>query len=95
MAESVGVRELRQNLSKYLTRVKDGETLTVTERGREVASLIPHDDVAAAYSGLVARFGVTPPTERLEDVARRLPPRSAPAGTTDTYLAESRRERGR
>ena len=29
----VGVRELRQNLSVYLDRVKAGETLTVTEHG--------------------------------------------------------------
>jgi prevent-host-death family protein len=95
MIETVGVRELRQNLSKYLTRVKGGETLTVTERGREVAVLMPRDDVAAPYADLVAKLGVTPPTERLEDVARRLPPRSSPAGTTDRYLAEARRERGR
>ena len=41
MTDIVGVRELRQNLSKYLDRVKDGESLVVTERGREVARLIP------------------------------------------------------
>ena len=34
--KTVGVRELRQNLSRYLERVKAGETLTVTERGHEV-----------------------------------------------------------
>ena len=33
----VGVRELRQNLSVYLDRVKDGETLEVTEHGHPVA----------------------------------------------------------
>jgi prevent-host-death family protein len=33
MAESVGVRELRQNLSRYLDRVKAGEPFVVTERG--------------------------------------------------------------
>ena len=37
----VGVRELRQNLSVYLWRVKDGESLEVTEQGRPVARLIP------------------------------------------------------
>lgn len=93
MPESVGVRELRQNLSKYLARVKEGETLTVTERGREVASLIPRSEVAAAYADLVEHFGVTPPTERLETIAARLPKVGAPAGTTDAFLAESRRER--
>ena len=38
---SVGVRELRQNLSVYLRRVGAGETLEVTERGRPVALLGP------------------------------------------------------
>ncbi len=37
----VGVRELRQNLSVYLDRVKAGETLEVTEHGRPVARLGP------------------------------------------------------
>lgn len=37
----IGVRELRQNLSVYLDRVKDGEALDVTERGRLVARLGP------------------------------------------------------
>ncbi|HXS46106.1 MAG TPA: type II toxin-antitoxin system prevent-host-death family antitoxin, partial [Solirubrobacterales bacterium] len=36
---SVGVRELRQNLSRYLMEVKDGGSFRVTERGREVARL--------------------------------------------------------
>ena len=31
---TVGVRELRQNLSIYLDRVKKGEALTVTEHGK-------------------------------------------------------------
>jgi prevent-host-death family protein len=37
----VGVRELRQNLSVYLRRVRRGETLEVTERGNSVALLDP------------------------------------------------------
>jgi prevent-host-death family protein len=37
----VGVRELRQNLSVYLDRVKAGETLEVTEHGYPVATLGP------------------------------------------------------
>jgi prevent-host-death family protein len=38
----VGVRELRQNLSVYLDRVKAGETLEVTEHGQPVARLGPN-----------------------------------------------------
>ena len=37
----VGVRELRQNLSIYLDRVKAGETFEVTEHGQPVAQLGP------------------------------------------------------
>ena len=32
----VGIRELRQNLSIYIDRVKEGETLEVTEHGHPV-----------------------------------------------------------
>ena len=39
--ESIGVRELRQNASKYLERVKRGESIEVTDRGVPVAVLGP------------------------------------------------------
>lgn len=39
--DRIGVRELRQNASRYLQRVSRGETLEVTDRGRPVARLIP------------------------------------------------------
>jgi prevent-host-death family protein len=39
--DSVGVRELRQNLSVYLRRIKAGEELIVTERGQPVGKLVP------------------------------------------------------
>ena len=39
--ESIGVRVLRQYASVYLRRVKAGETIEVTERGRSVALLVP------------------------------------------------------
>jgi prevent-host-death family protein len=41
MSETVGVAELRQNLSKYLRRVARGERLVVTDRNRPVAELGP------------------------------------------------------
>jgi prevent-host-death family protein len=87
----VGVRELRQNLSKYLDRVKAGETLVVTEHGRQVARLVPLS--TNAYAEVAARFGADVPSERLEDIAARLRPPGAPAGTTDEFLDESRGRR--
>jgi prevent-host-death family protein len=38
---SVGVRALKNQLSGMLRRVKRGETVTVTERGRPIAILVP------------------------------------------------------
>jgi len=90
MTGRVGVRELRQNLSRYLERVKAGEGLVVTERGREVARLIPSGASADRYTELGQRFGATIPIGRLEDIAARLKAPGALAGTTDAYLAESR-----
>jgi prevent-host-death family protein len=91
---TVGVRELRQNLSRYLERVKAGETLTVTERGHEVARLVPsHNAIDPQYLELAEQYGATIPTKSLLEVIDGLPPRlSHPAGTTDAFLDESRRE---
>jgi prevent-host-death family protein len=37
----VGIRELRDHLSHYLDRVRDGDELVVTDRGRAVARVVP------------------------------------------------------
>ena len=42
MAErKIGVRELKTHLSAYLREVKEGATIVITERGSEVARIIP------------------------------------------------------
>jgi prevent-host-death family protein len=61
MDEIVGVRELRQNLSKYLQRVKEGEAFAVTERGREVARLTPSERYATPLVELIAERGASIP----------------------------------
>jgi prevent-host-death family protein len=94
MASIVGVRELRQNLSKYLARVKQGEDLDVTERGRVVARLVPAGPSTGASSTLAVEFGATLPVEPFEVIARRLRPPGAGAGTTDGYLDDTRADRG-
>lgn len=93
MPETVGVRELRQNLSRYLDRVKAGETLVVTEHGRVIAHLVPSS--AAPYARTAALFGSTVPTGRFADVARRLLPLLPPHpdGTADADLAASREDK--
>ncbi|MDI3279808.1 MAG: type II toxin-antitoxin system prevent-host-death family antitoxin [Bacillota bacterium] len=39
--EEVGVRKIKVHLSQYLRRVKQGESLIITERGIPVARLVP------------------------------------------------------
>jgi prevent-host-death family protein len=39
--ESIGVRELRQNASAYLRRVRSGETIVITDRGTPIARIVP------------------------------------------------------
>jgi len=37
----VGVRELKNQLSRYLKRVQEGEEIVVTDHGRSVAKIVP------------------------------------------------------
>lgn len=39
--KTIGIRELRQNASRYLRDVQSGETIEVTDRGEPVARLSP------------------------------------------------------
>ena len=38
---AVGIRELKNNLSRYLRDVKKGKPIAITERGQSVAVLMP------------------------------------------------------
>jgi prevent-host-death family protein len=38
---SVGIKELKEKLSGYLDRVRHGEEIIVTDRGKEIAKVIP------------------------------------------------------
>ena len=39
--ETVGIRQLKNNLSKYVRQVEGGDVLIVTDRGRVVAEMVP------------------------------------------------------
>ncbi|MFC2156592.1 type II toxin-antitoxin system Phd/YefM family antitoxin [Acidobacteriota bacterium] len=40
-AKTVGIRELKAGLSRYLKQVKAGERIIVTEHNREIAAIVP------------------------------------------------------
>jgi prevent-host-death family protein len=54
MSETVGVAELRRNLSTYLRRVSRGERLLVTDRNRPVAELGPAPATGPDLDRLIA-----------------------------------------
>jgi len=69
---TVGVRELRQNLSVYLARVKKGEAMSVTEHGRVVAMLRPPEATGGLTERLVAEGCARPATRTLASVPKPL-----------------------
>jgi antitoxin (DNA-binding transcriptional repressor) of toxin-antitoxin stability system len=62
----VGARELKVRLGSYLRRVRQGQTLVVTDRGRPVAELrpMPRGGRDAVLARLEAEGVVTRPTKR-------------------------------
>ena len=43
-ADAVGLRELRHHTSEVLARVRQGETIDVTEHGRLIARIVPVEE---------------------------------------------------
>lgn len=83
--ERVGVRELRQNLSVYLRRVRAGESLEVTEHGRAVAILAPLAASAGALDRLIAAGLAIPADGSLDEIV-------PPPGEPDPELSRRLRE---
>ncbi len=68
MSDTVGIRELRHDLSRYLSRVKAGERLVVTDRNRPVALLTPLPEDEDPYERLIAEGRLTPASGRIQDL---------------------------
>jgi prevent-host-death family protein len=64
MSTTVGVAELRQNLSRYLRLVEQGERLIVTDHNRPVAELGPPPTASSELDRLVAEGRVSRPRRR-------------------------------
>lgn len=82
----VGVRELRNNLSRYLDRVRGGEEVIVTERGRAIARVLPIGE-ERALDRLVAAGLVTPARDARRPAGRPIRTK----GTVSDLVADQRR----
>lgn len=88
---TIGIRELRQNASRYLRLVKAGEKVGVTDRGELVAYLVPAREPASILDRLEAAGALRRAVGSFADVP---PPVELPAGspTPAAVLEEMRDE---
>jgi prevent-host-death family protein len=83
-AIQVGVRELKNQLTKYLRIAKADREVIVTERGRPVAVIQPLSrskplrSLEARIAALAARSEITAPARRLVPRIRRVKLRGRP-----------------
>jgi antitoxin (DNA-binding transcriptional repressor) of toxin-antitoxin stability system len=90
--ERIGVRELRQNASRYLALVKVGETVEVTERGELVALLAPPGGSRNTRDRLVASGRLIPATSPNGRLRSPRPVLIAAGEPTNQELLDAERE---
>ena len=90
-----GVRDLKDNLSRYIRRIEAGERVVVTSHGRAVAELIPpasHRPVMASqFDRLIASGVIIPPAED-GDPLENCPEIRLPPGTAAALIKSDRGE---
>lgn len=82
----VGVRELRDGLSRHLAHVRAGHTVTVTDHGVPVARIVPIG-VLSTLEQLIADGRISPAKHPKQPSGRRV----KAAGTVSDLVAEQRR----
>ena len=92
------VSELKAGLSKYLARVKRGEEVVVTERGKPIAKLVPvppSEDSQMARLRELERQGrlIIRGSGRIPDSFFDLPAPEVPDGSLVRAVIEEREER--
>ncbi len=94
---TTGIRNLKNNLSRYIRRVIGGERILVTDRGRVVAELrLPAyigglGDAAVRYRALVEQ-GVVRPAREAGDPLAGWPTLKLPPGTAAELVDADRGE---
>jgi prevent-host-death family protein len=82
---SIGIRELRDTLSRQLDRVREGHTITVTDHGRPIARIVPIEG-QSVYERLVAEGKITPASSP----KRHVPEPVVSGATVSDLIAEQR-----
>ncbi len=88
---NVGMRELSQRTARVLARVRAGETVEITDRGKTVARIVPA--TSDRYEQLVAA-GIVRQAKRPFDPKHLPEPAANPTGrASEEWLADLRGER--
>lgn len=91
---AVGAREFKMRLGTYLRQVREGRTLTITDRGRPVATVTPVDttgqSIEARLDQLRAEGVVTGTGKPLRRVSKPIVVRGRPLSET---ISEDREDR--
>lgn len=82
------MRDLKNNLSRYLDRVQAGEEVIVTDRGRPVARLAALDSSTDRLAELIAEGVVRRPRSTTRS---RPAHRITPKGSVSDLVADQRR----
>jgi prevent-host-death family protein len=85
--QEVGVRELKNALSRYLAAVRDGQELIVTDHGKPIARIVPVSGSIDRLAELIARGRVLP----AKPGARFVPRPLENAGPLSDIVLEQRR----
>ena len=90
-SERVGIRELRQNLSVYVKRIREeGRSYEVTERGEPVARLSPLEGRATStIQRMIEEGRITPAKRSWDDLP---PPIVLPAGRPLSEILQEMRD---
>lgn len=90
-----GIRDLKDNLSRYIRRIEMGEHVVITAHGRVVAELVPpgagRKGRTSQFERLIAAGGITPPAED-GDPLEGCPEIRLPRGTAAALIDSDRGE---
>jgi prevent-host-death family protein len=89
------ITELKAKLSYFLDRVRHGQEIVVTDRGRAIARISPIRGVEEAESRrdeLIRTGRLRPPVKKLDKAFWKLPRPKDPTGRGLDVLLDERRE---
>jgi len=89
---TAGIKELKNNLSSYLTRVKDEEEVIITDRGKSFARIVKEEasnkSIQASLAPLVAKGLIKLPSREINK--QNLSPIQVPGKPVSEMVLEDR-----